>query len=76
MQGDKAVSADYGVGVGALVASFSSTPAATERTFEVYDTDLVSGDGQYRISLYAKSTETGTWNDNHAFWSGERTASF
>ena len=59
---------DYGVGKGALVASFSYTPAATERTFDVYDTDLVSGDGSYRISLFAKSSETGTWNDNYAFW--------
>lgn len=57
---------DYGLGKGTLVASFSSTPASTQRTFEVYDTDLVSGDGQYRISLFAKSVETGTWNDNHA----------
>lgn len=56
----------YGVGVGALVASFSSTPANTSRTFEVYDDYLLQGDGLYRISLYAQGLD-GSWNDNHAF---------
>ena len=56
----------YGRGVGRLIASFSTTPANTSRTFEVYDTDLVSGDGEYRIGLYAQS-EDGGWNDNYAF---------
>jgi hypothetical protein len=58
---------NYGVGIGSLVAAFSTTPANTQRTFDVYDTHLVSGDGDYRISLFAKSVETGTWNDNHSF---------
>ena len=57
---------NYGRGVGRLVASFSMTPAQTTRTFEVYDTDLVHGEGEYRISLYAES-EDGGWNDNWAF---------
>ena len=57
---------NYGVGVGRMVASFSSTPANVSRTFEVYDTDLVNGEGEYRISLYAQS-EDGGWNDNCAF---------
>lgn len=56
----------YGRGVGTLIAAFSSTPAGVSRTVEVYDTDLVSGEGEYRISLYAQS-EDGGWNDNHAF---------
>ena len=56
----------YGRGVGRLIAAFSSTPAATSRTFEVYDTDLVSGEGEYRISIYAESDDGG-WNDNHGF---------
>ena len=56
----------YGRGVGRLVASFSTSPAGTQRTFEVYDDDLVNGEGEYRISLYAQS-EDGGWNDNHAF---------
>lgn len=56
----------YGRGQGRLVAAFSYTPAATERTFEVYDTDLVNGDGAYRIGLYAKSQDGG-WNDNTLF---------
>lgn len=58
--------AEYGRGVGRLVASFSTTPAETSRTFQVYDDDLVNGEGEYRISLYAQS-EDGGWNDNHAF---------
>ena len=58
--------ATYGRGVGRLVAAFSATPAATSRTFEVYDTDLVNGEGDYRISIYAQSQDGG-WNDNHKF---------
>lgn len=57
---------NYGRGIGRLVSSFSYTPAETTRTFEVYDTDLVNGEGEYRISLYAQS-EDGGWNDNWAF---------
>lgn len=60
------VGADYGVGIGNLVASFSTTPANTSRTFEVYDDYLLNGDGQYRISLFAQG-EDGSWNDNHGF---------
>ena len=60
------VGSSYGRGVGRLVASFSTTPAKTQRTFEVYDDDLLSGEGDYRISLYAQSQDGG-WNDNHAF---------
>lgn len=56
----------YGRGVGRLVASFSTTPAGVERSFEVYDDDLVHGEGEYRISLYAQSADGG-WNDNHRF---------
>lgn len=56
----------YGRGVGRLVASFSTTPAGVSRTFEVYDTDLVNGEGEYRIGLYAQS-EDGGWNDNYGF---------
>lgn len=57
---------DYGVGKGSLVASFSTTPANTQRTFEVYDDYLVHGDGEYRISLFAQGMD-GSWNDNHGF---------
>lgn len=57
---------DYGLGKGALIASFSQTPANTQRTFEVYDDYLLSGDGEYRISLFAQGTD-GSWNDNHGF---------
>lgn len=41
-------------------------PAGTERTFEVYDDFLLSGDGEYRISLYAQGAD-GSWNDNYGF---------
>ncbi len=58
--------ADYGVGKGNLIASFSTTPAETERTFEIYDDYLINGDGEYRISLFAQS-EDGGWNDNQGF---------
>ena len=57
---------DYGVGKGELVASFSSTPAGVERTFEIYDDYLLRGDGEYRISLFAQGLD-GSWNDNHLY---------
>ena len=57
------VGEEYGLGRGTLIASFSQTPANTERTFEIYDEHLVHGDGEYRISLFAQS-EDGAWNDN------------
>ena len=57
---------DWGLGKGVLVSSFSQTPAGTPRTFVVYDADLVNGDGDYRISLYAQGMD-GSWNDNWGF---------
>ena len=56
----------FGRGVGKLLASFADTPAQTARSFTVYGTDLLSGDGTYRISLYAQSQDGG-WNDNAGF---------
>ncbi len=58
--------AAFGRGVGQLAASFSATPAHTERTFCIYDEHLTAGDGAYRISLYAQG-EDGSWNDNTGF---------
>ena len=60
------VGEDWGVGKGVLVASFSSTPANTERSFDIYDDYLTAGDGDYRISLFAQG-EDGSWNDNGCF---------
>ncbi len=60
------VGADWGVGVGQLVASFSATPANTARTFEIYDEYLVHGDGEYRIGLYVQGQD-GSWNDTIQF---------
>lgn len=57
---------EWGLGKGVLVASFSQTPANTQRTFEVYDDFLVNGDGDYRISLFAQGMD-GSWNDNQGF---------
>lgn len=58
--------AAYGRGIGTLIASFSSTPAGTSRSFPIYDDYLTAGDGAYRISLYAQSAD-GSWNDNTCF---------
>ena len=60
------VGEEYGLGRGTLIASFSQTPANTQRQFEVYDDFLVSGDGDYRLSLFAQG-EDGSWNDNWGF---------
>lgn len=48
----------YGPGIGALIAAFSSTPAFIERTFEIYDEHLTMGDGDYRISFYAETSDS------------------
>lgn len=56
----------FGRGKGALLASFSQTPANTQRQFELYNSFLLSGDGDYRISLFAQG-EDGSWNDNEGF---------
>lgn len=66
---------EYGVGVGELVAAFSTTPAGTERSFEIYDDHLVNGDGAYRISLFAQS-EDGSWNDNQVTFSSDSAMMF
>ncbi len=60
------VGEDWGIGKGTLIASFSQTPAQTQRTFEIYDEYLTAGDGKYRISLFAQGAD-GSWNDNHGF---------
>lgn len=57
------VGEEWGVGKGSEIAAFSSTPANTPRTFDVYDDFLLSGDGDYRISLFVQG-EDGSWNDN------------
>lgn len=60
------INEDFGVGKGELVASFSYTPANVDRVFEIYNSHLNAGDGQYRISLFAQDMD-GSWNDNHGF---------
>lgn len=67
------VGAEYGLGKGTLIASFSQTPAGTQRTFEIYDDYLTAGDGAYRISLFAQG-EDGSWNDNDGFIPSGETA--
>lgn len=58
--------AEWGIGIGSLVATFSQTPANTSRTFELYDDYLLNGDGEYRISLYVQGAD-GSWNDTYGF---------
>lgn len=57
---------DWGIGKGALIASFSQTPANTERTFDIYDDFLLSGDGDYTVFLYVQAPD-GSWNDTIGF---------
>ena len=59
----------WGVGMGALIASFSATPTDTQRSFEIYDDYLLQGDGEYRISLYVQAAD-GSWNDTIGFIPG------
>ena len=61
----------YGRGIGTLVASMSiALPnyylANTNYPFVVTDQNLASGDGVYRISMYAKNVD-GVWSDAVAF---------
>lgn len=66
----------YGRGIGNLItnmtiASPNYFPANKEYTFVITDSDLVNGEGEYRISMYAKNQE-GIWSDAVAFeWDKE-----
>ena len=64
---------DWGRGKGALIASFSQTPAGTQRTFEVYDDFLLSGDGNtaFRCSRKAR-TAAGTTITDLSRWESRR----
>ena len=57
---------EFGVGRGQLIAAFSHTPAGVQRTFDVFDSYLIEGEGEYRISLFAQSVD-GNWNDTQWF---------
>lgn len=61
----------YGHGVGLLINSMSILspnyyPKDTNYTFVITSDNLTLGDGQYRISLYAKNKD-GIWSDAVAF---------
>ena len=59
--------ADWGVGKGTLLLSLDTyTPANTERTLDVYASDVSNIDGDYRISLFA-SVDGVYWNDDTGF---------
>ena len=65
----------YGRGIGDLVMNMSIAlpnyyPANSNYSFVITDQNLTSGDGVYRISMYAKNTD-GIWSDAVAFeWDG------
>lgn len=61
----------YGRGVGNLVTEMyivspNYFPANKSYAFVITDTDLVFGEGVYRISMYAQNTD-GIWSDAVAF---------
>lgn len=61
----------YGRGVGNLILEMSiAAPnyyiGGKSYSFVIQDSDLISGDGEYRISMYAKNTD-GIWSDAVAF---------
>ena len=61
----------YGRGVGNLIMNMNIAlpnyyPANKPYSYVITDNDLISGDGQYRISMYAKNTD-GVWSDAVAF---------
>lgn len=66
----------YGRGIGNLIMQMKIQspnyyPANTNYTFVVNSSNLTSGDGTYRISMYAKNVG-GTWSDAVAFeWDGD-----
>lgn len=66
----------YGRGVGTLITSMSIVspnyfPAGKSFSYVIADTDLVFGEGLYRISMYAQNTD-GIWSDAVAFaWDTE-----
>ena len=57
---------EEGLNVVSLPKTIDNDLPGTERTFEVYDDFLLSGDGEYRISLYAQGAD-GSWNDSYGF---------
>ena len=45
----------YGIGIGLLISSGTANiPAGAKTYFNITDTQLIYGDGKYRISLYVK----------------------
>ena len=61
----------YGRGIGNLIMNMNIAlpnyyPANKSYSYVITDNDLISGDGQYRISMYAKNTD-GVWSDAVAF---------
>lgn len=61
----------YGRGVGNLITSMSIAlpnyyPKDKSFSFVITDSNLISGDGQYRISMYAQNVD-GVWSDAVAF---------
>ena len=69
----------FGRGIGYLVTSMSIAspnyfPANKSYPFVITDSDLISGDGEYRISMYAQNTD-GIWSDAVAFsWDGKESS--
>ena len=61
---------DYGIGIGTLVDySSGSISANTQHTLTLNSSSTIftSGDGVYRLSIYAKNSIDGTWNQTHFF---------
>lgn len=62
---------DYGRGIGTLVMQMKIEspnyyPANTSYSFVISDSNLVFGEGVYRISMYAQNAD-GIWSDAVAF---------
>lgn len=66
----------FGRGIGNLVTEMNIVspnyfPANKSYTFVITDSDLIFGEGLYRISMYAQNTD-GIWSDAVAFsWDSE-----
>ena len=63
--------AEYGRGIGTLVLHMNIAvpnyyPANKSYSYVITDSDLVFGEGSYRISMYAKNVD-GIWSDAVAF---------
>ena len=65
-------STTYGVGVGTLIGTLAAFSAGVQQTITL-NGSAFTAEARYKIYLWAKSLETGTWNDDCLFIPSDNT---